>query len=541
MPKTSRFPVWAEASCLLVATLLLRLFHIDHVPIYDELYHVLAGRSWVLDGTLTIGDGEYRRASLFSIATGSMFFLFGESLATARIIPVVAGTVLVVALFLWTRSVAGRATAWIAALLLATAPDAVALSQFIRFYTLHALIFFAGAISVFTAVTESQWRLASRALLLLFAVFAFALAIHLQVTTFIGLAGIGAWLVVAAGPRWLIGVREYPWVRRASLVCGVLAVVALAISFATGYLSHLWNVYRAQAYWAEGTKFHLYHWLFLARYPTLWSILPMVALIAVARRPRPGIFCASIVVVSLALHALGGMRGGRYVFYITPFLHVLFAIAIVEAVPFLWRVTAEALPRLLPDRILRIAARPLQWGAMAAAALFFLASNKAFVETFKIVRDGPLMLHPGYSVNWPAASEALKPLLLEADVVVTTNALGALYYLKRFDFDMNRSHLYEIRGGEEFSIDPETGRPVISEPESLQLVISCYRRGLFVAAKWQWHDEGTGISREAAELLQIYAQPVILDPAWSVLAFTWTHARIPTVDCSAIKRQHKKH
>lgn len=533
----SGFPVWAEASCLLLAALSLRLWHLDHVPIYDELYHVLAGRSWALDGTLTIGDGEYRRASLFSMGTGLMFCLFGESLATARIIPVVAGAVLVVAVFLWTRSVAGRLTAWIAALLLATAPDAVALSQFIRFYTLHALLFFLGAIGVYTAVTESQWSLARRTLLLLFVLFAFTLAFHFQVTTLIGLAGIGAWLVMAAGPAWIIGVRGNPWVRRASLVCGVLALVALGIAFASGYSSRLWSLYRAQAYWAEGSKFHLYHWLFLGRYATFWSLLPVVTLIAVARRPRPGIFCASIVAVGLLLHSLGGMRGGRYVFYITPFLHVLFAIAIAEALPFLWRVSAEALAHLLPARIFPIAARPFQWGAMGAALLFLLASNKAFVQTFKIARDGPLIQHPGYSVNWPAASEALKPLLQEADVVVTTNALAALYYLNRFDYDMNKSHLYEIHDGEEFSIDRETGRPVISEPESLQRIISCYRSGLVVAAKWQWHDERTGISREAAELLQTYAEPVNLDPVWSVMAFTWTHARLPAADCSAIGRQ----
>lgn len=163
---------------------------------------------------------------------------------------------------------------------------------------------------------------------------------------------------------------------------------------------------------------------------------------------------------------------------------------------------------------------------------------RRFIQTFKIVRDGPLTQHPGYSVNWPAASEALKPLLQEADVVITTNALGALYYLNRFDYDMNKSHLYEIQDGEEFPIDSETGRPVISEPESLQRIISCYRSGLFVAAKWQWHNERTGISREAAELLRTYAEPVKLDPAWSVMAFTWTHARLPAADCSAIRRQH---
>ena len=58
---------------------------------------------------------------------------------------VIAGSLLVVAVFLWTRSVAGSLAAWIAALFVALAPISIQVSQFARFYALQGLVFWLAA------------------------------------------------------------------------------------------------------------------------------------------------------------------------------------------------------------------------------------------------------------------------------------------------------------------------------------------------------------------------------------------------------------
>ena len=47
--------------------------------------------------------------------------------------------------------------------------------------------------------------------------------------------------------------------------------------------------------------------------------------------------------------------------------------------------------------------------------------------------------------NWPAAKAALEPLLAEAGVVVTTEELGALYFLGRYDVRYSPSKLEELQ------------------------------------------------------------------------------------------------
>ena len=61
-------------------------------PTIDELFHLLAASSWVRDGTYAIADGSYSRAWMFTQHVGIAFSLFGESVATARIVPL-AGAV----------------------------------------------------------------------------------------------------------------------------------------------------------------------------------------------------------------------------------------------------------------------------------------------------------------------------------------------------------------------------------------------------------------------------------------------------------------
>src|SRR5690606_35034555 len=182
-----------DLAFLTALALIVRLIQLDHTVQVDELNHIFAARSLLEDGTLQIGDdgGLYTRAWDFTYVVAAAFALLGESVVVARIPAMLAGTALVAVLFAWTRSVAGRGAAWLAALFLCFDPTAIFLSQFNRFYTIHALLFLLGAIAVFSLCTQpaSPRR---RIGLGLAALAAFALAYHLQVTTMVGVAGVTA-------------------------------------------------------------------------------------------------------------------------------------------------------------------------------------------------------------------------------------------------------------------------------------------------------------------------------------------------------------
>jgi predicted membrane-bound mannosyltransferase len=128
-----------ELLLLLALTLPVRLLWLEADAHIDELYHLLAAEGWLASGEPRIGSGLYGRAFLFTALVGWFMDVLGHSLQVARLPSVVAGTALVLAVFLWTRRLAGPLAGWSAALLLAWSPLAVELSQLARFYALHAL------------------------------------------------------------------------------------------------------------------------------------------------------------------------------------------------------------------------------------------------------------------------------------------------------------------------------------------------------------------------------------------------------------------
>ncbi|MDQ3583090.1 MAG: hypothetical protein M3495_16475, partial [Pseudomonadota bacterium] len=277
--------------------------------------------------------------------------------------------------------------------------------------------------------------------------------------------------------------------------------------------------------------------LFAGGFPTFWSLLPLAALVAFVRRPGPTLFCACILVVAFSFHSFGGMKAARYVFYTTPFLFAIWGMALAELVPVIGQLLREATAQAarfgLPARM----ATSVQGMAVLAAGLFLVGSNRAFLESYRILRYGPIDLHPGYSVDWAAASEVLKPIAGRSDVVITTNALAAIYYLGDYDFDMNVSHLAEADPlRREFTVDHETGRPAISTRRSLERIVACHASGLFVTDRWRWHNARTGIAAQAARFLSAHAVAVDLPKEWNVLAFTWTHSpATPVSECPALR------
>jgi uncharacterized membrane protein len=230
----------------------------DQSAHFDELYHVLAASAWLTEGELQIAEGQYDRAALYTKLIATCFALFGESLVVARLPSLLAGIALVVSVFLWTRSVAGTAGAWLAGLLLCISPEGIDASQFARFYALHSLLCWLGAIGVYELVIRPSGTLQRRILLLAGILGAFGLALHLQPITWIAFASVAFWAVTAYALP-LLRVRLPGWRLWASLsvllvVAGVSAILILQTEFGAAALrayrtTPLWLASNQGAFW----------------------------------------------------------------------------------------------------------------------------------------------------------------------------------------------------------------------------------------------------------------------------------------------------
>lgn len=253
-------------------------------PWYDDFYHLLAARSLLLDGSLSIGAGEYTRASVFTRLVAMSTAVFGDSLAAGRVPAVLAGTLWATAVFAWTRHVAGSAAAWGAGLLLALDPGAIHLSQWVRFYTLHGLLVWIGAISVYRLfsgpVSPRRAALVAAA-----GIGAFALAFSFVPSALIAAAAVAIWAGAVSIPRLARSLKQNP---RLWWLVGAGAAVGLALGawiVASGIAEAYWRAYTTPFPWQEGTTIdrRFYAWWLSGRYPTLWGLFPLAIIAAVAR------------------------------------------------------------------------------------------------------------------------------------------------------------------------------------------------------------------------------------------------------------------
>lgn len=502
-----------------VIALAVRIPHLDHPPHFDELYHLLAAQGWLETGTFAIADGLYTRASHFTLLVASALAMFGESLAAARLPAVLFGTLWALAIFTWTRRYAGRNAALLAGLFLALDPGAINLSQLVRFYSLHGLAFWILATSLFALTQRPRgW---SKALIAAAAIASGILALSLQVTTLIGLAGIAAWAAVHYGPELLRRARHEP--RTRWIVGGLVALIALMLvaSVLTGAAAEAWSKYRSVALWAAENRDNVlwYHRWLTDRFAAFWALFPLAALIAVHRFRAPAVFSVVVFAVALALHSGAGFKAERYAYYAMPFFLILWAMALTVVVPAIRRVAVDVVGRSAPPRM----ARSITYAALAAVILFVVyATPVNYVTRRMIFPDEGWRPYP--EPDWHAASEAIAPIADSADVIVSASLPKALYFLGDADVALGLTELNELgtRGETpaEFTIDPRTGRPSIGSPASLARLMADYPSGVVIVERQQWQRDCC-VTPAAADFLLTQAEAVDLREDWGILAFRW--------------------
>jgi hypothetical protein len=114
----------------------------------------------------------------FTYLVAGIFRVFGESLVTGRLPALFAGAALALALFVWVRSEVGRLGGWVATLPMIFSPLGLMLSQWVRFYTIHSLLFFVACMLVYRAASSAATPGLTRVALAAGAAVCLALALH---------------------------------------------------------------------------------------------------------------------------------------------------------------------------------------------------------------------------------------------------------------------------------------------------------------------------------------------------------------------------
>lgn len=511
-----------EVALIMLLALAFRLIQLDESRHPDDYYHLMAAASWLREGTLSIGGDEpYDRAYLFTYLVAVFQGLFGETTYVARLPAVMAGVAWVVVLFLWVRSVAGRSAAWVAALLFCFDSGSLALAHMVRFYTLHGLVFFLGAIGLYYLVVKRpNWG--GTALIGVTVIAALSLAYHLQLTTVIGGVALIVWLAVELFPRALAYLINY---RSKAVVFGApvlaLGLFSGLVLLQFDVLAAYWARFSSVPMWAEATGEDLayYFRILNGRYPVLWALFPLAALIAIAKGGRPAIFAFVLFTVPFILHSLAAFKAERFLGYAMPFFFATWGIAIGLLFPKLKAIAKEALVSVIrvqpPERVLAVAASGVLIVVMAS---LILTNKTLWSSVYRVVVQTELPSHMRHP-NWDKAVPLLRPYLDSVEVVLASGGGPPFYHLDRVHAVVHAEYL---GGRPEFSFSDRLGLPVISSADSLELLIRCHKSGLVVIDRYRW-GQYWGVSEEFIEALVMRADPVQLPEEWGVRAYTWRH------------------
>lgn len=519
---------WGEPIIVLVILGGFYSLGLHHQPTFDELYHVMAARGWLLHGEPVIAEGVYERAQWFTWLVSVCFRLFGDNLVAARVPTVLPMAALGALLFVWMRSTVGATAAWLTTLLYGLSPFAVEISAFIRFYALQCLAFFIAAICLYRVIHGGD-RWPWIAVQSVIAALCLGIASYFQITTLIGALGLGAWFSTHAVIRWL-NAPAIPVRWRVGSIFGLvlLAGVVLIMVLVSGVGAGLLEQYRSTPYFNQtnADSFWFYHYWINFYYPSLWPFLPFLTLAAFVAHPRVTIFSATIFMVAFLLHSFAAAKNLRYMAYAMPFLFILLGTGIAT----IWQHIVAGLTLLdrgLSDRMMWLGkgGKTLGRVGIAVAILFLFLANTGLLRSGTFLAGITL---PPESPNeqWEEAMKVLGPELATADLVVTANEMETLYYFGNFDVIWGASRLSELSESQEFSRDPRTGRPIISTAESLENLQACYPEGIFITSTRRWNEVHFAETEiPFRELLIASSEAVELPESTSILAYRWNRSK----------------
>ncbi len=483
---------------------LLAVAVIDHPVHYDELLHLLAARGLLGTGEPVIASGLYERAEVFTRMVSWSLSAFGSDPVSARIPAAFWAVLLAWLTGAWVAARAGLVPGLLAGLLLALLPSSTDVAVFARFYTLHAVAILLMTIAAFEAVAPGRSARA-RAAWAGLCVLALGLAFHLQETTVIGFGAVlggGAALLALDHRIALWKIIE----RRPVLVALGLVGAALCVALILAR-SGLLETFQRSALWAAADSGRKQYYLVELRnaMPFIWPVFPVVALASVMDRDsrRIALLLTVATVGALIVHSLAAQKNERYVYYILPWVCVVSALGLAAV----WK-------RLSPD------GRPMQLlggGVLALSLVLSVEGTRALnlaLGRLGAVVDRPFVAEP----DWRPYVPELQPLAGRAGTVMTSNAMKAIYFLGRYDVELNASIVPEVMGEKDFGIDERTGGRAIGSASSVSRVVLGGGSTLVVLETPKLGRQ-SGVAPAALAVIESHCDPVPLKGRGDVVAW----------------------
>ena len=513
---------WWQILLVALVALSARLPQLDHPPHADEMFHVLAARSLLAEGTPELEPGRmYPRALLYTAAVAASFRAFGESFVAARLPALLALAALAALLFAWLSPHAGTLGAVVAALLLTIDPTAISLSQFARFYTAQALCFWAGVMWLHAAVTEP----ASRLRLLLSAALAWLLALHFQVETLPAIALALAWAVFWQRHQIRAWWRRARPGARVGAAAGLLLLGAGAAAWALGPGREFLALFEYSDLWAAAQRENerFYHWQLAGRYPLLWAAFPILLIAAVRRSPSVATVAATTFIGVFLLLSFAAWKHERYLFHVLPGFFILVGLGVAELVPALGNLAVQAASRITGHTPGPRGASRIGTVAVLVAVAGAVSTSGAVSSFVRHVAGTAYRTASTAPPDYEAARGSIEPLLPQAEIFIASAPMKAKYFYGRLDLSLLATRTWGRRGVvREFEVQRDYGRPNISSPASVELVHRCTGSGLVLVENSHW-GRRWGVSDSVLRRLAQWTTPVPLAPEWRLRALTWRH------------------
>lgn len=526
--------IWAPIApiALFATACAFYVFTIGTAPVrVDEFYTLLAGASWLADGSFAIVDGEYNRAWLFTIVTGLTFDIFGKaSVTVARVLPLLAAAASVVLLFSWLRKRVGGNAATAAAALLGLSGYTMDVAHFARFYSLQGLLILVAAIALIEARTSSR-----RSLLINSGIAsgALAIALHLQPTTIIAGIALGSWGVFRAlrhaDPRALA--------RRPGFQAGAILLLVAAIAMIPVF-TDLVNRYGKAPLWASEHQDDAWFYVreFTRQMPILVVLLPLAAVQAWRRDRTLASLCLAMILVPILLHSFAATKSARYCFYVLPFLAALWGIALAGPID---RARLEIQSWLTAHGTGQAFASAAAAVMMAGVLGILLLTNPAYRHTAAMAKlaartamTNPTGLTIPADPPWDGGLAALEQIIGPDEFLIVSDDVRTIAYLRPHNVMISASQLSELRSKRDFELDFRTGRPVIASPAAFDLLFACRASAVVMINDLRWRKRA-GVSDAVAD--RISQRATAIEPGVPGFhLYRWRHA--PSASCPPLGR-----
>jgi hypothetical protein len=276
---------------------------------------------------------------------------------------------------------------------------------------------------------------------------------------------------------------------------GILLLLLLCAAVATYNIlpiSHMAHYYSSAPIYLEEHRGSLGYYArkLLHYYPLILGLLPLALLIGLRHSRRFTWFCAVIFGSVVLVHSGAAVKQMRYIYYVMPYMYAIIGVATAAVWPELKRTSQLVIQKLPPTRWL-----PAGWSGTLAVVLsagvllIAVVANTGFrISHGLISASGSDWLNSFHhrATDWAAATPALKDLVADTDVLISSAGVKALFYLGHFDYDLLLTLTREPSTGEEFGLDYRHGRPVIASPQSLAAIMDGNESGIVIIDKVHW-------------------------------------------------------